>query len=349
LTVTTNPIPQLIDGVPVQIKKVNVTVNRERFTFNPTDCNPLSITGTITGAEGASEPVSVPFQVTNCALLGFKPDFKVSVTGKTSKQDGAGLSTTLSYPPGSLGTMANIAHVKVELPEQLPSRLTTLQKACLAKVFETDPASCPPASVVGHAHVTTPVLPVPLEGPAYFVSHGNEAFPSLTIVLQGYGVTVDLVGTTFISKGITSTTFKSAPDVPFNKFELTLPQGPFSALTANADLCHAKLAMPSEFIAQDGAMIHQPTPIEVTGCPTRLALVSHKRHGSNLTVTVYVPVSGRLKITGNGLKQAAKTATGRETLTITLHLSKTGRFTTKLKLTLTGHKHTQSKTVAIHI
>jgi hypothetical protein len=75
----------------------------------------------------------------------------------------------------------------------------------------------------------TPLLPVALEGPAYFVSHGSEKFPDLTIVLQGYGVTVDLLGTTFIStKGIASTTFKSAPDVPFNTFELTLPQGKYT-------------------------------------------------------------------------------------------------------------------------
>ena len=75
-----------------------------------------------------------------------------------------------------------------------------------------------------YATVTTPLLPVPLQGPAIVVSHGGEAFPSLTMVLQGYGVTIDLVGTTFISKkGITSTTFKTVPDTPFNTFELKLP------------------------------------------------------------------------------------------------------------------------------
>jgi hypothetical protein len=123
------------------------------------------------------------------------------------------------------------------------------------------------------ATVTTPLLPVPLLGPAIFVSHGGEAFPSLTMVLQGYGVTVDLVGTTFISKaGVTSTTFKTVPDVPFNTFQLTLPQGKFSALAANGNLCTSKLTMPTEFLAQNGAEINQSTPISVTGCAKKKAL-----------------------------------------------------------------------------
>jgi hypothetical protein len=116
--------------------------------------------------------------------------------------------------------------------------------------------------------VHTPLLPVPLEGPKIFVSHGGEAFPSLVIVLQGYGVTADLVSTTFISKtGITSSTFKSVPDVPFSSFDLNLPEGKFSALAANGNLCKSKLTMPTAFVARNGAVLHTSTKVSVTGCP----------------------------------------------------------------------------------
>jgi hypothetical protein len=213
------------------------------------------------------------------------------------------------------GTDADIAKVKVELPKQLPSRLTTLQKACSAAQFETNPAACPAASKIGYAVVHTPLIPVPLQGPAIFVSHGGEGWPSLVLVLQGYGITIDLTGSTLIKNGVTSTTFKTVPDQPFSSFELTLPEGPYSALTAIANLCSATttatvkkkvtvkihgrrktitrkvkqtkpatLEMPTEFVAQNGAEIRQDTPISVTGCakaaPAKKAVKKHRGRGS---------------------------------------------------------------------
>jgi hypothetical protein len=281
LTITTDSsgpyaIPQIIDGIPLEIKHVNVTIDRSRFTFNPTNCTPTAITGALTSSEGASSALSVPFQVTNCATLKFAPQFGVSTSGKTSKAGGASLDVKLTYPQGE--GQANIAKVKVELPKQLPSRLTTLQKACTEAAFDSNPESCPAASRVGQAFATTPILAGGLAGPAYFVSHGGAKFPELIVVLKGEdGVTVDLHGETFISKaGITSSTFASVPDVPVGSFELKLPQGQYSALAANGNLCKSKLVMPTEFVAQNGATIHQRTKLAVTGCP-KAKKVTHKR------------------------------------------------------------------------
>jgi hypothetical protein len=280
-TIVSDPFPQFVGstGIPTDIRRVDVTLDRPGFTFNPTNCEPHAVNGTLTSAQGASATVSSAFQAANCATLRFAPKFQVSTSGKPSKADGASLSARVSYPTAPFGTQANITRVKVDLPKQLPSRLTTLQKACTAAQFESNPAGCPAASVIGHARAITPILPVPLEGPAYFVSHGGEAFPSLIIVLQGYGVRIDLVGTTFINKaGITSSTFKTVPDQPVTSFELTLPQGRFSALASNlpakakGSFCGQKLAMPTEFLAQNGAVIHQSTPIGVTGCAKKKAL-----------------------------------------------------------------------------
>jgi hypothetical protein len=285
-TVTTDPpgsphsIPQTIEGIPVQIKHVNVNINRPQFTFNPTNCDPQQITATLTSQQNTPRHLTIPLQTANCQNLAFKPNFKVSTNGHTSKANGASLTVKLTNPNTTPGTQTNYKTVKVELPKQLPSRLTTLQKACLAHTFETNPANCPTASIVGHAKVITPLLPVPLTGPAFFVSHGGEAFPSLTIVLQGYGVSVNLIGNTFINKqGITSTTYKTLPDVPFTAFELTLPQGKASALAANGNLCKTKhLTIPTTFTAQNNTQTHQNTPITATNC-----IKHHTKHKHHAT------------------------------------------------------------------
>ncbi len=273
LTITTDntgpyKIPTILGGIPLQIKHVNVLINRPGFTFNPTNCNPMQITGSLTSTQGATSALSVPLQVTNCAVLGFKPAFSVSTAGKTSRTNGASLHVKLAYPKAAFGSQANISKVKVDLPKQLPSRLTTLQKACPDSTFNQNPATCPPESRIGQAKATTPLLPVPLSGPAYFVSHGGAKFPELVIVLSGYGTTIQLHAETFISKaGITSSTFRTVPDAPVGTFELTLPQGKYSALAAPSNLCKASLKMPTVFTAQNGATIKQSTPITVTGCP----------------------------------------------------------------------------------
>jgi hypothetical protein len=287
LTVTMNTLPTILDGIPLDLRTVHVEIGKSGFIFNPTNCNPLSLSGVLTGGLGTADSFTDSFQVTNCRALGFKPAFHASTSGKTSRANGASLDVRLSYPAGSMGTQSNIAKVKVDLPKQLPSRLTTLQKACPDKVFDENPAACPSASRVGTATATTPIIPEALSGPAYFVSHGGAKFPELVIALSGYGVTVYLHGETFINEktNVTSSTFRTVPDVPIGSFELKLPQGPNSALAAIGNLCKAKLAMPTSFVAQDGTAIRRSTPIVATGCVRHKARKpAHKagrRHGRN--------------------------------------------------------------------
>jgi len=285
LTVTTDPLPQIISGVPADLRTINAVIDRPGFMFNPTNCEPMSFSGTASGTEGAQATISSHFQMGSCQALKFKPNFKVSTSGKTSRKNGASLDVKLLYPATPLGanqasSQSNIKSVKVDLPKQLPSRLTTLQKACTSATFVADPAGCPAASRVGQVSAITPVLPVPLTGPAYFVSYGGAKFPELVFVLQGYGVTVYVHAETFISKaGITSSTLRYVPDVPISSFELKLPEGPYSALAANGNLCTSTLKMPTAFTGQNGATIHQATPVSVTGCPKHRSVKKLKRRG----------------------------------------------------------------------
>jgi hypothetical protein len=278
ISIASDPLPSILQGIPLLVKKVNVTIDRPGFMFNPTNCAPLSVEGTLTSAQGASSSVSSHFQAANCAALPFRPSFKVSTQAATSKKGGASLDVKV----GSGAGQANIGKVAVSLPKALPSRLTTIQQACPEAVFAANPASCPAGSNIGIATATTPVLAGPVTGPAYLVSHGGAAFPDLVLILQGEGITLQLVGSINIKHGVTSSAFDSVPDAPISSFELMLPEGPHSALAAvlpakaKGNLCGTSLVMPTTITGQNGAQVTQSTRITVTGCSK--ARKVHKKH-----------------------------------------------------------------------
>ncbi|MGO9248638.1 MAG: hypothetical protein ACLP7W_08600 [Solirubrobacteraceae bacterium] len=200
-------------------------------------------------------------------------------------------------------------------------------RGCPAPVFEANPAGCPAASDVGAASAITPIFSHPLSGPAYFVSHGGQAFPDLEIVLQGEGVTLILDGNTDIKKGITSSIFRSVPDAPITSFELKLPTGPYSILGTNLpasakySLCGQKLAMPTAFVGQNGAEIHTSTPISVEGCKPAIRVIKSSVKGNTATIEASVPAAGRLVATGGGLSKATRKASRAGTVTVKLTLT----------------------------
>jgi hypothetical protein len=268
VSVVSDPLPQNVDGVPLRVKTVNVTVDREAFISNPTNCAEQTIGARIASAQGASAAVASRFQAANCANLPFKPSFTASTQGRTSKANGASLTVKVSEKPGE----ANIHKVDLTLPLALPARLTTLQKACTEAQFNANPAGCPEASVIGMATARTPVLNVPLVGPAYLVSHGGAAFPDVEFILQGEGVEIVLDGGTDIKKGITYSRFETVPDAPISSFETVLPEGSHSVLATNipasakGSLCGRSLVIPTSITGQNGAVVSQSTKVAVTGC-----------------------------------------------------------------------------------
>jgi len=268
VTINSDPIPQLVKGVPSQIKQLQVTVDRPGFEFNPTSCNPGPITATLTGSQGATSSASYPFNTSNCAALPFHVGVSAATAGRTSKADGASLALTFKSRAGE----AHVAKTILTIPATLPARLTTIQKACVAAVFEANPANCDEGSVIGAATVHTPVLKNALSGPIYLVSHGNAAWPDAELVLQGEGITVILDGQTAIKKGITTSSFQSVPDVPFETVQATLPEGPHSALTTNLplkdhySLCGQHLMIPAALTGQNGSRLTDTVKVSVQGC-----------------------------------------------------------------------------------
>jgi hypothetical protein len=368
LTITSDPLPQIRDGVPFRLRTVTVEVNRPGFMFNATNCSAQAISATLTGehAIGSSEAAkssvaSSAYAASGCANLPFKPKLTAVTAGKASKAGGASLDVKIES--AGLG-QANIAKVVLQLPKALPSRLSTLQKACLAAVFNANPAACEEDSVIGKATIHTPVLNSPLTGPAYFVSHGGAAFPDVEFVLQGEGVTLILDGKTDIKKGITYSRFESTPDAPFRTFETELPTGPHSILAAyvpakeNYSLCRTRLAMPTTITGQNGAVIEQSTKIAVTGCKASkpsIKITKTKLKGNTLLVTVKTSANGTIRISGNDLKTTTKKNVKAGSHQINVALTKAGktakkhRKMTKLRASLTVGKQAAAKTISVKL
>jgi hypothetical protein len=318
-------LPRVYKGVALRLRNVSVSINKANFLYNPTACNPMATNSTLVGfvpgsSDASTATLSTPFQLDNCNALKFKPGFKASSSANTSKANGASLTTTVTPAAGQ----ANIKSVKVSLPKALPSRLTTLQKACTEAQFAKDPMKCPSGSFVGGATVVTPTLPVKMTGPAILVSHGGAAFPDLDLVVQGSGVRVILVGNTDIKNGITTTTFASTPDVPVTGVTVNLPIGSHSALAANGNLCANKLVMPTTITGQNGVVVKQNTVVSVAGCGVRV--VGHKVAGNNAILTVQTFGAGR--ISGKGKSLAAtfrKLSKAQKKATLKVPLSQGGR------------------------
>src|SRR6185312_11300871 len=124
----------------------------------------MAVTGTLHGNEGANAPISWPYQVTGCATLPFKPQISVEIdSSEVSRSEGIGMTVKVVASKGD----ANIKKTKLVFPTSIPSRLTTIQKACDDHIFNVNPATCPEGSQIGEAIASTPVLKSPLTGPAY--------------------------------------------------------------------------------------------------------------------------------------------------------------------------------------
>ncbi len=326
--IVNSTLPRIRQGVPLRIRNISVAVNKAGFMINPTNCgafktvsNVASFTTLEPGGATGSAITESPFQVANCNALKFAPKFKATSSAKTSRVNGAMLTTEVTQSTGQ----ANIKSVKVQLPRSLPSRLTTLQKACTEQVFAVNPLRCPSGSFVGGAVVKTPTLPQPLRGPAILVSHAGAAFPDLDLVVEDPNhLKVILVGNTNIKNSITTTTFASTPDVPVSSVRVELPIGSHSALAAFGNICAKSLVMPTTMTAQNGKTFKQNTIINVGGCPVEI--VGRKVVGNFVYITARVPAAGRVTASGTYVNKTTKKAKkAHQKVTLKVPLNGAGR------------------------
>jgi hypothetical protein len=271
LSIATDPLPQILRGIPLRIRSFELTSADQPGLFvAPTSCDEQWFSATAFGATGAAASLSSPFFLNGCRGLRFAPQISASTGARVTSSGGAALELEIRSRGGA---QANLRAIRVHFPHRLSPRLSAIQAACARATFAADPSSCPAASVIGRATVRTSILDVPLSGPAYLVSRGTEALPRIVLVLGARGVVLDLAGSLRIADdGASVATFASMPDAPISRFALRLPRGPHSALGANflgaakGSLCGRKLTMPTQLLAQSGSRLERTVRVAVSGC-----------------------------------------------------------------------------------
>jgi hypothetical protein len=265
-TVKTDPLPQILQGVPISYRAIHVDVNRPNFTLNPTSCLKKRIVATVSAAGGRTAEASDSFQATNCATLAYKPKLKLSFKGSTKRTGNPAVTAVLTQKPNQ----ANTSSATVILPSTEFIDNAHISNPCTRVQFNQ--GNCPKQSVLGHAEARTPLLDQPLKGPVYFRSNGGEReLPDLVadlhgpihIVLVGFIDSVQKKGTE-ISR--LRTRFANVPDAPVMKFKMHLLGGSRGLIENNASLCSSGHKAKVVFKAQNGRTNDSATTIALAGC-----------------------------------------------------------------------------------
>jgi hypothetical protein len=274
VTVKTDPIPQMLDGVPLRIRSLVTQIDRSDFTLNPTNCAPQTINATLGGSSGATASPSTAFQVAGCDKLAFKPKLNISLKGSTTHTGHPALKAVVTYP--QQGAYANIARAQVNLPHSEFLDQGSLNKTCTKPVLLE--GKCPAKTIYGKAKAWTPLLAAPLEGPVYLVGGYGFKLPALVAELNGQ-IRVVLKGKVDSgpNKGIRNT-FEAVPDAPVSRFVLEMKGGKKYGLLENSeDLCAKPQRAIARFTAQNG-MVDQTKPLIANQCGKHKAKAGHKKH-----------------------------------------------------------------------
>ncbi len=271
ITVKTDPLPQILDGVPLRLRSLSTTLDRANFTLNPTDCSAMSVNATISGASGASSSPSQPFQAGDCGALDFKPGLKLALKGKVSRRAHPSLTATLNPRPGD----ANIASAQVRLPKAAFLDNDNIGQVCTRPQFTAH--QCPAGSIYGKATATTPLLGYPLAGPVYLRANPAHKLPDLVVGFNGPAsqpIEIELAGKTDSVKGALRNTFEAVPDVPVSSFQLELFGGKKGLIEMSTGFCSNPKAAVS-FTAQNGK-VTESAPKVAAKCPKKKKLKKGK-------------------------------------------------------------------------
>lgn len=270
LRVVAEPLPRILQGIPLHIRTVNVAIDKPGFMLNPTSCNAKRVGGRITSQNGTGADASSRFQVGDCGRLPVAPRLSLTVgsRGRTGAEKTTPLTATLTQTPGQ----GNLREVSVKLPTILNSRLQVVNQRHACSIEQYRAERCPNA--IGTASAVTPLLRDPLTGPVYLLRNPARRLPDMVVRLKGTGVTsaikLDVVAKITIGRDLSLiNTFDTVPDVPVSKFTLRLIPGRNGAVGVVRNLCtkesrsaRAQLS----FRGHNGRLVSRRQRLQIRGC-----------------------------------------------------------------------------------
>jgi hypothetical protein len=244
ISVSSDPLPQILQGVPIEYRQIHVGVDRPGFMLNPTNCKETAVASTIVSSLAAVATPASRFQIGDCGSLGFKPRLYPRLLGGTKRGGHPKLRAVLKANPDD----ANVGRVALTLPGSELFDQNHVRSVCTRAQFATD--ACPQASIYGSAKAISPLLDQPLEGPVYLRS-SNHRLPDLVADLHGQ-VDIELSARIDTVRGGIRTTFARAPDAPVSAFVLTMKGGKKGLLVNATDVCHGKHRARVRFTGYNG-------------------------------------------------------------------------------------------------
>jgi hypothetical protein len=272
ITAVSDPIPSILQGIPLDVRSVEVKMDRPDFIINPTSCDPMAFGGQLLSTFGQTLSLQSHFQLGECGRLGFKPKMSLSLKGGTARGKYPALTAVLKPRPGD----ANLADISVALPHSEFLAQEHIRTICTRVQFAAD--QCPPGAIYGTATVTTPLLDYPLTGPVYLRSSDNP-LPDLVPDLRGPAyqpIKLESAGRTDSIRGGIRNSFDFVPDAAFTKLVLQMQGGKKGLLVNSRNICKRKNRVTVKMGAHNGATF-EARPVLRADCPKKAA--KRKRPG----------------------------------------------------------------------
>ena len=115
LSAVIDSLPRVFEGIAVRFQAISLQIDRPGFLANPTSCTQTSIVSSAGSVANQLSRTEVPFKVSGCVDLPFKPSFALALKGRSLKK-GAKPGLSVQVKPGTKG--ANMRSADIAMPSQ---------------------------------------------------------------------------------------------------------------------------------------------------------------------------------------------------------------------------------------